>query len=65
MSPIEAGDTDRIMDSEPEWRKQTDLVSQNLLSNNPSLKQYPPPEAPISRDYSWPRFNVNSIIEGY
>ena len=38
MSPIEAGDTDRIMDSEPEWRKQTDLVSQNLLSNNPSLK---------------------------
>ena len=38
MSPIEDGDTDRIMDSESESRKQTDLVSQNLLSNNPLLK---------------------------
>ena len=52
MSPIEAGETDRTMDREPEWRKQTDLVSQNLLSNNPSLKKYSPPEAPISRDDS-------------
>ena len=58
MGPIEAGDTDRIMDSEPEWRKQTDLVSQNMLS----LKNtnHRPGLLSSTRDQS---FDVNSILD--